>query len=118
MHRRTIHMMRDDEQPHVTSGKRRENTTVTYDRSHEQSVAEAIVTAVSSVRNCTPLELEPLYSIIDPDAMESLFQRDPSGAAADENRRLSFTYADCTVTVGIDTVSVEHHERATQLTDD
>ncbi|MCU4740767.1 hypothetical protein OB955_07515 [Halobacteria archaeon AArc-m2/3/4] len=70
-------------------------------------VSTAVVEAVAEADGCSPLEMSPpLYSAIDPDALDQLFAA--SGASADPELRfddswtpteLSFTYAGYGVTV-------------------
>lgn len=61
-------------------------------------VSERIVKAVATVRDVDPIDLPPLYEVIDPDALDRLF---PQGETPNRNSasRLIFTMADCTVVV-------------------
>lgn len=62
-------------------------------------VCEAVVLAVSRVRDVDPLEINPpLYDVIDPDALERLFRNTASTARAVEST-VTFTMAECEVTV-------------------
>lgn len=51
----------------------------------------ALVMAVSEATGDAPDELNPLYTVIDPDALDSLFAR-PRQAHARVNGRLTFEY--------------------------
>lgn len=60
----------------------------------------AIVQAVADLREADPESLPPLYDSINPEALEELLMRDhPS---AQDGTVITFSYADCTVTVGAD----------------
>lgn len=69
-----------------------------YEIESDESVSEAVVFAVSAVEECDPCSLCPLTDIIDPDALNVLF--DPR---LDDTPRtggdLSFDYSNCRVTV-------------------
>lgn len=56
-----------------------------------------MVTAVADTLGTDPLDLDPLYHVIDPDALNRLFQR--STGIPQPNGRVIFTMADCTVVV-------------------
>ncbi|MFC4542407.1 HalOD1 output domain-containing protein [Halosolutus amylolyticus] len=49
------------------------------------SITEAIVTAVADAEGTSPLELQPLATVIDPDALDKLVR-------ADENVTAEFAY--------------------------
>lgn len=53
------------------------------DESAAQSPSEAVVEALADAKGVDPLELDPLYEVIDPDALDALFD----GAAADGRRQ-------------------------------
>lgn len=66
-----------------------------------RSVSEAVVKAVADAENVEPIELQPLYDVIDPDALDSLFR--PHAARG----RITFQYHGYTVEVdGNSTVSL------------
>lgn len=62
------------------------------------AVSEEVVTAVAAARDVDPLELPPLYNVIDPDALNQLFDHDVSGDG-NGHCRVSFRMADCDVIV-------------------
>ncbi|WP_135825829.1 HalOD1 output domain-containing protein [Halorussus ruber] len=69
--------------------------------------SETIVRAVSEVRECDPVELPPLHSALDPDALDELFEDTVSGRPR-RGGSLAFEYADCRVSVlGGETIRVE-----------
>jgi len=98
----------------------------TYDISAEESVSEAVVAAVATVSNVEPvpapedssepateLALDPLYSVVDPDALDAIFRPqgdDEHGVAS----RVSFPYHGHDVTVHSEGhVAVTHPARGT-----
>lgn len=71
------------------------------------SVVESVVFAVSALTGTDPVEMEPLYEIVDVDALEDLFAPKADGTPR-EGGTVSFTYCGCVVTVeGTDQVTVE-----------
>ena len=56
---------------------------------------EKIITGVAALKNIDPLELPPLFDVVDPDALEALFAEGRSG-------KVEFSYAEFTVTVEFD----------------
>lgn len=68
-----------------------------------ERVTEAIVRAVADVTGRDPMDLQPLATAIDPDAVEALFPQSPGG----DPRSLTFHYAGCRVTVDREAVTVE-----------
>lgn len=74
------------------------------------SLSERIVREVAEVRGCEPTSLEPLYTAIDPDALDRLFDMDRSGVDRSHGR-VVFTYCGCEVSVADDgTVQVSEDE--------
>lgn len=53
---------------------------------HNDSISLSVIEALSDATGSDPTELEPLYHVIDPEALDRLFQ-DSSGDA-----RVQFTY--------------------------
>lgn len=60
-------------------------------------VAETVVTAVATATGTDPLELEPLYYVVDPDALNALF--DSSRTYSPTPKEFRFTMAGCEVIV-------------------
>jgi hypothetical protein len=105
--------MRDD-------GKCDQQSGFTYEISSEESVSEGVIKAVSTVSGADTLTemtsgtesgraLEPLYTVIDPDALDSVFRtRD-----GDTDRRVTFPYHGYEVTVrNADRICVSRPEPA------
>jgi len=67
-----------------------------YTRNPETSMTVAVVEAVSSVRNCEPTALPPLYDVVDTDALDAMFDPDSTG---ERDCRVSFVFDDHRVTI-------------------
>lgn len=75
----------------------------------DSSVATAVVEAVATEANCDPDELESLYGVVDPDALEAFFDDAPERARAP--RRVVFTYEGYEISVsGDDRIEVTRAE--------
>lgn len=70
-------------------------------QSGNDSVSQRVVAAVADARDEDPLELPPLYGVIDPDALDQLFDRGVSGRRPGPGRVI-FMLADCEVVVHSD----------------
>jgi hypothetical protein len=57
------------------------------------------VLAVSTVRDADPDSLMPLARRLDPDALDAIFADRPNGVARTPEGLVSFSFADCHVTV-------------------
>jgi len=74
------------------------NTPATVERSAEnETLTEAIVIAISDGTGVDPLDLDPLYDSLDPDALERTVDS-TIGETADPGE-VTFTHAGCEVTV-------------------
>jgi hypothetical protein len=63
-------------------------------------VSETVVTTVAQATGADPLEMVPLYNVIDPDALNAIF--DPAGTAQPPSVKVSFRMAGCDVVVDAD----------------
>jgi len=76
------------------------STTLDY---HRDSPSLRVVEALADATDTDPLELEPLYNVVDPEALDRLFRTD-SGVPAS----VRFEYDGHTVEVGSDgSVSID-----------
>lgn len=71
-------------------------TTLTYTIDDDESPSEAIVSAVATVTGKEILDLDPLYQIIDPDHLNSLYETISSRGGTAE---IAFEFNNCQVTV-------------------
>lgn len=69
-----------------------------YEIEVDESVSAAVICAVSAVEGCDPCSLRPLTEILDPDALDMLFNSQADGSPR-VGGRLSFIYSHCRVTV-------------------
>lgn len=65
--------------------------------SSAESASEAVIDAVADAKGVDPLDLDPMYDAIDPDALDSIFRDSPSSGTG--SVELSFEMAGCTVVV-------------------
>ena len=65
-----------------------------FEPTADGSATEAIVSLVAQERDCDPLELDPLYGAVDPEALDSICR-----AATEGSVRISFEYAGFTVLI-------------------
>jgi hypothetical protein len=72
--------------------------TVEYEIGPGESVSTAVVRAVSAVEGREPCALRPLAEVVDPAALDSLFDPRDDGAPR-TGGRLSFVYNGCYVTI-------------------
>jgi hypothetical protein len=70
----------------------------------ESSISYGVVTEVSRAKGVAPDELRPLHDVVDPDALEALFDR--SDGESFLNGHVSFTYEGYIVEVRSDEISV------------
>lgn len=68
-----------------------------YDVVSSQSVTAQIVEAVAARNGADPLDLQPLYETVDPEALEALFA--PTADGTGRGGQIEFTYAGCRVTL-------------------
>lgn len=80
---------------------------LSYERDRGESPSEAVIEAVSDHTGTDPLELDPLYHVIDPDALDGVFETAPEDGVDAE---VSIRYNGCTVTVTHDEVRVRDAE--------
>lgn len=89
--------------------RRIEESAFSYQVSGDESLSEGVIQAVSAVSNADPVAntrseseagraLEPLYSILDPEALDSVFRSTDSGESRSCGR-VTFSYHGCDVTV-------------------
>lgn len=70
-------------------------------QSDDGKISERVVTAVATARDEDPLELPPLYDVIDPDALDQLFDHGIEGGRSGPGRVI-FILAGCEVIVHSD----------------
>lgn len=68
---------------------------------HDCTLSEDVIQVVAAARDVDATDLEPLYNVVDPDALDSLL------SCSDDSVEISFEYAGCEVTVTSDAVTVD-----------
>lgn len=63
----------------------------------DESMSETVVNAVADAKGVDPLDLDPLYDAIDPDALDRLFSTSPGASASPTELR--FEMSGCVVVV-------------------
>lgn len=103
------------------TSQRSGDAAVTYEVSPHETLSEAVIRAVSTVSGAPPVPdassdtetdqvLEPLHTVIDPDALDTVFMPAAS-RTAQHTARVTFSYHGHAVTVtGTGSISVEPHE--------
>ena len=72
-----------------------------YEIAPDESVSTAVVRAVSAVEGREPRSLRPLSDVLDPHAVDTLFEPRSNGRPR-TGGQLSFIYSDCVVTIDND----------------
>lgn len=67
-----------------------------YDRDTIESCSNVVVSAVADTLNRSPLDLEPLYHRVDPEALDNLVDRS-LGLGDSEDPSVRFSFAGCRV---------------------
>lgn len=80
-----------------------------YERVSGETPAEAVVMAVAEVTGRSPLAMEPLGEVIDPDALNRLFDGRADGPSS---AIVAFDYCDQEVTVTADFVQTTRSDAA------
>jgi hypothetical protein len=71
---------------------------VEYEIGADESVSTAVVRAVSAIEGREPRSLRPLSDVLDPDALDALFEPRSNGRPR-IGGQLSFIYSNCVVTI-------------------
>lgn len=66
-----------------------------------EAVSEAVVYAVAERTDTDPKTLEPLHDVVDPDALNALFETDRASSGLTPVR-VTFTYCGCEVVISAD----------------
>jgi hypothetical protein len=69
-----------------------------YEIGPDESVSMAVVRAVSAVEGREPCSLPPLADVVDPTALDTLFDLQYDGTSR-AGGRLSFVFDDCYITI-------------------
>lgn len=88
---------------------------------YDERISEKVITGVAEAKGVDPLDLDPLYDVIDPDALNSMFR--PSDGSPSASMELRFSMSGCQVVIrreGEVTVNppTENNEEAAVALDD
>ena len=73
-----------------------DSDAITHTRDADESPSQSVVTAVAAVTGSNPRRMDPLAEVVDPDALDELFEpRSATRATA----RVTFRFDGCLVTV-------------------
>lgn len=65
----------------------------------QRSISIEVVSRVAELEDCDPVDLSPLHDILDPDALDALFEPLRDGTSRDAAGFVRFEYEGCRVTV-------------------
>lgn len=86
-----------DDESHTTVEEGDANTVRT---SWEESLpSHSVVEVVAATSGTAPSDLRPLFEVVDPDALDQLFQSETGGSPPSNAVRVSLRYEGCRVTV-------------------
>lgn len=63
----------------------------------DETVSNRVIAAVAEATGVDPLELDPLYNVVDPDALNAIFS--PANGRQGADAKLRFTMEGCAVVV-------------------
>lgn len=63
----------------------------------DETVSDRVIAAVAEATGVDPLELDPLYNVVDPDALNAIFS--PANGRQGADAELRFTMEGCEVVV-------------------
>lgn len=79
-------------------------------RDRGESLSENVIEAVAETTGEDAMDMRPLYEVVDPDALDTLFDATPDGTQRADDGHVSFRFNGCDVTVYADgQVEVSKH---------
>lgn len=85
---------------------------IEYAYNGNEGPSEAVITAVSAASNREPLEMDPLYESIDPEALDALFRSHSNDDSDSSDIQIEFRIESNHVTVTADHVHVHRSDEA------
>jgi hypothetical protein len=73
-----------------------------YDTENVENLTTTIIRSVSAVTGDSPREFDPLYDVIDPDALKDLFDKSRRNAPNHDGVHVSFKFASCEIAINWD----------------
>lgn len=74
-----------------------------HEKQFDESPVNTVITTVAEATGKSPVEMEPLWEVVDPDALNELIGRSADGSSSVE---ISFEYCERAVTITADRVRV------------
>lgn len=78
------------------------DSTAVYEADESESVSEAVTSALSAASDTPETDLRPLYSAVDPDALDALFAPRGNGTPRRADGHVAFDYGPFRVRVESD----------------
>jgi len=88
--------------PRAIDGRTAELDTVTRTRDAGERPSRSVIESVAEANETEPDRLRPLYDVIDPDALDAMFDPDADRDRSAANASVSFRFEGCAVTVHAD----------------
>lgn len=79
--------------------RRDSHTSIVYTIDPEESISHNVIRAVATATEVSPEQLEPLYNVVDPDALDRLFKKPFETLPSSQETIVSFHYEGYLVTV-------------------
>lgn len=76
--------------------------TVTSRRQSGERISRAVIETVAAAKDRDPVEMDPLYEYVDPDALDQLYSLDGMRSSEWTGVSTTFSYHGCTVTISPD----------------
>ena len=73
-----------------------------YDMGNSEALVTTVVQSVAALTGETPIELDPLYETIDPDALKQVLDKSGSDSSKQESVSVTFDFAACEITIYCD----------------
>lgn len=92
--------METENDPQAVGDTDADPTTVTATRDRSESVSRSVIAAVAEATGTDPTAMQPLYEVVDPDALDAIF--DPVAGETAPVGCVSFRFNGCDVYVYAD----------------
>lgn len=98
------------DRPNVDGGQDSDRSafvaSCTYEPGDNESMSEAIVRAVAALTDSSPLELDPLYDVIDPEHLDGFFE--DASKTTRPSQSFTLLFNGCEVEATPDRISVRN----------
>lgn len=66
---------------------------IIYHLDTEETPVEGVIKVIAAISNTEPTDIDPIYPVVDPDALDALFRKEPN------DTKVEFRYHGCQVEV-------------------